>query len=74
MANATILVHNVCDVDGITRLSMAATEVVITGTIRSLHTDDEAVYVQHDTVLVDEGSVLWVLQRDGELLVLGWLW
>ena len=49
---------------------MAAAEVRVTGTVRSLHAHNEAVDVENDSVAVELCS-LRVLQRDGQLLQLG---
>ena len=50
MANATVLVDHVSDVDRVAALAVPPAEVGVTGTVRTLDADNEAVYVEHDIV------------------------
>ena len=58
VADATPLVCDIRHVQGVTTLSMASTEERIACVIRSLNTDDAAVYVQDHAVVVV--GLLWV--------------
>ena len=69
MANATILIDHVGDVNRVTGFAMTAAEVRVAGSVWSLDTHNEAVDVQNDSVAVELCS-LRVLQCDGQLLQL----
>jgi len=53
---------------------MSSTEICVTGAIRSLDADDESINVQDYVVVVEVCLIVRVLQRDGQLLIISWMW
>jgi len=52
VTNSSVLVCDVLDIQGVTRLAVSPTKVGISGTIWSLYLHDEAVNEEHDVILI----------------------
>jgi len=62
MTHTAVLVGDVLNVDAVTRLAMASTEVRVSCSVGPLHFNDEAVDEENHLIVASLSLVVWILQ------------